>query len=104
MVPFDIATKRVVFVGCRFICRIVTVGAPGCIMCEVDTTLIAELILLSPCTCAGSGTITSDYAAIDGVWELRGWPGWCAGGLVLLGHHCCHFLSDNKLLEEDAGC
>ena len=49
VVLFDIATERVVFGGRRFICRIVSVGATGSIMCEVNTTLIAKLVPLSPC-------------------------------------------------------
>ena len=59
MISFDIATKRVVFDGPQFICRNVTKGSPGNNMRKVDTTSVAELIPLLQCTCAGSGTITS---------------------------------------------
>ena len=62
MVPFDVATKRVVFGGQVFICRNVKDGAPGYIMLEVDTILVTELVPLTPCSGAGSGTVTSGGA------------------------------------------
>ena len=89
-----------------FICRNVNEGAPGCIMLEVDTTLVAELVLLALCSDAGSGTVTSGDttsggATVDVVWGLRGWTGCCDMGLILLGRHCCKLL--DKLLEKDVG-
>ena len=102
MVLFDIAAKRVVFGGHRFINMIVTVGAAGSIMCEVDTTTVSELILLSPCLGAGSGAVTSDDTPVEGAWESRGWADWCNGGLAMSGRHCCYLL--DELLEEDVGC
>ena len=65
MVPFDIATKRVVFGGPVFIYRNVDKGSPGCIMLEVETTLVTVLVPLPPCSGAGSGTVTGGGAAID---------------------------------------
>ena len=69
MVLFDIAAKRVVFGGCCFICRNAMVGATGSIMREVNTTSVAELVPLLPCTSAGSGTGTSGNTAND--WDPR---------------------------------
>ena len=98
-VLFGIATKRVVFGGCRFIFRNVTEGAPGSIMNEVNTIIVAEFVPLAPCISVVSGTGTSGYAAV--AWELRGFTVWCNGGLVLLGRHCCHLL--DELLDEYVG-
>ena len=70
MVLFDTAAKRVVFGGPMFICRNVDEGAPRCIMLEIDTTLIAVLVPLPPCSGAGSGTATSDGAAVYATWGL----------------------------------
>ena len=54
MVPFDVATKRVVFGGPVFIFRDVDAGAHGCIMLEVDTTAVTVRVPLPPCVGAGS--------------------------------------------------
>ena len=107
MVPFDVPAKRVVFDDPVFVCRNVKEGAPGCIMLEVDTTLVAELVQLTPCTGAGSGMVisggtTSGGAAVDVAWGSWGWTGCYDMGLILLGCHCCAPL--DKLLEEDVGC
>ena len=103
MVPSDIAAKRVVFGGPRFICRNVIEGAPRSIMHKVDIASVAELIQLSPCTCAGNSKVTSsDYAVVDSAWGSRGWTDWCDGDLVLSGRHCCYLL--DELLEDDVGC
>ena len=82
MVPFDVAAKRVVFGGPVFICRNVKEGAPGCIMFEVDTASVAELVLLTPCSGASGGTVTggsttSGSATVDAAWGSRGWTGCC---------------------------
>ena len=67
MVLFDTAAKRVVFGGPMFICRNIRKGAPGCIMLEVGTTLVVELVSLSSCSSAGSGRVISNGAAVDAV-------------------------------------
>ena len=107
MVLFDIVAKRVVFGDPHFIYTYVKEGSPRCIMLEVDTTPVAALVPLTPCSGAGSGTVTSGgttsgSAAVDAVWGSRGWTGCCNRGLILLGRHCCDLLEE--LLEEDIGC
>ena len=72
MVLFDVAAKRVAFGGPVFICRDVDEGAPGCIMLEVDTTVVTVLVPLPPYACAGSGTVTGGSAAVHAVWGLVG--------------------------------
>ena len=102
MISFDVAAKRVVFGGPVFIYRNVDEGAPGCIMLEVDTTSVTELVPLSPCTSAGSGTVTGGSAAVDAVWGLWEWTDGCDRGLLLSCRHCYNLLYE--LLEEDARC
>ena len=55
MVPFDVATRGVVFCGSVFICWHVEEGASGCIMLEVDTIAVAVLVPLS--ACAGTDSV-----------------------------------------------
>ena len=106
MVPFHVAAKRVVFGGPVLICRNVKEGTPGCIMLEVDTTSVAELVSLTPCTGAGSGTVssggtTSGGAAVDAAWGSRGWTDCYNRDLIVAGHRCCSML--DEFLEKDAG-
>ena len=49
----------------------------------VDTTSVAELVPLLPCSGAGSGMVTSGDAAVDSAWGLRRWMDWYDGGLIL---------------------
>ena len=58
MVSCDVAAKRVVFGGPMFIFRDVDVGAPGCIMLEVDATAVTVFVPLLSCAgiCSGTGT------------------------------------------------
>ena len=106
MVPSEVATKRVVFDGPVFIYRNVDEGAHGCIMLEVDTIWVTELVSLSSCTGAGSGTVTSGGAAVDAAWGLWGWADGCDRGcnkgLLLSCRHCCNLLYE--LLEKDVHC
>ena len=82
MVPFDFAAKRVVFSGPVFICRNVDEGAPRCIMLEVDTTLVTELVPLPPCSGASSGMVTGGRAAVDAAWGSWGWTYGGAGAVI----------------------
>ena len=68
MVLFDVAAKGVVFCGTMFICWYVDVGASGCIMVKVDTTAVAILVLLLPCSGTGSVTGTRCATAASALW------------------------------------
>ena len=102
MVPFDLAAKRVIFGGHVFICRNVDEEAPRCIILEVDTKLITELVPLAPCSGARSGTVTSDGAAVDAAWGSWGWTDGCDRDLLLLARYCCNLLYE--LLKKDVRC
>ena len=106
MVPFDVAAKRVVFGGPVFICRNVDEGAPGCIMLEVDTTVVTVLVPLPPCAGVGSGACTGGGTAVHASWCSWGWT-YCDhrcynGDLHGSGQQCGDLL--DQLLEEDVRC